>query len=216
MFENCRDIDKSAESCASVNDTNTFWETNSINIIVVLPLKQVVMKDMAEPIKSVRPYVETQVNGRERQDIKWLKVELAPNEFSSQEDYFGFFESEPEPETFFSWEKDYESKESTPMPETKGLTQPRGQIEIILSNKKYEHERKVYALMTLIGDIGGFQGAVFMFPAFLLSFYTPKMFEASLLSEMPIKKRKKHRRRTQNRSGEPPMEERLARGQGHL
>ena len=50
--------------------------------------------------------------------------------------------------------------------------------------------------MTLIGDIGGFQGAIFMIPAFILSFYTPKMFEASLLSDMPVKKPKKQRARS--------------------
>ena len=48
--------------------------------------------------------------------------------------------------------------------------------------------------MVLIGDIGGFQGAIVLIPAFLLSFYTPKMYEASLLSDMPIKKPKKRRR----------------------
>ena len=64
-----------------------------------------------------------------------------------------------------------------------------------MSSKKYEHEQRVYTLLTLISDIGGFQGVIYMFPAFLLSFYTPKMFEVSLLSDMPVKRPKKQRRR---------------------
>ena len=48
----------------------------------------------------------------------------------------------------------------------------------------------MYILLALIGDIGGFQTAIFMIPAFLLSFYTPKMFGASLLSDMPVKSKK--------------------------
>ena len=56
-----------------------------------------------------------------------------------------------------------------------------------------------------------------MIPAFLLSFYTPKMFEASLLSDMPVKKPKKQKRRNKNRRrDEPPLEERLVNGQGIL
>lgn len=64
--------------------------------------------------------------------------------------------------------------------------------------------------MTLLSDIGGFQGAIFIFPAFLLSFYAPKMFEASLLSDMPVKKRKK--RRNRQRSSDSTLEERLRNG----
>ena len=75
----------------------------------------------------------------------------------------------------------------------------------------------MYTLLTLIGDIGGFQGAIFMIPAFLMSFYTPKMFEASLLSEITVKKPKKQGKRSKNRRrDEPPLEERLVNGQGIL
>ena len=44
--------------------------------------------------------------------------------------------------------------------------------------------------MALIGDIGGFNGAVFILPAFLLSWYNEKMFSASLYEELPVKKKK--------------------------
>ena len=44
--------------------------------------------------------------------------------------------------------------------------------------------------MTLIGDIGGFNSAVLIFPTFLLSWYNKKMFSASLYEELPVKKKK--------------------------
>ena len=56
-----------------------------------------------------------------------------------------------------------------------------------------------------------------MIPAFLLSFYTPKMFEASLLSEMPVKKTKKKGRKNRGRrDDEPRLGESLHSGQGIL
>ena len=103
-------------------------------------------------------------------------MKLAINEFSTYEDYIGLFQSEPEPETFFSVQK-IESAQTYPKPKL-GFTQPKAIIEVALSDQKFEYERKVYTLMTLIGDIGGFQGAIIILPAFLLSFYAPKMFEA--------------------------------------
>ena len=42
--------------------------------------------------------------------------------------------------------------------------------------------------MSLIGDFGGFQGAIIMFPVFFLSFYASNMFESSLLEGTPVKK----------------------------
>ena len=74
---------------------------------------------------------------------------------------------------------------------TDGVTRVGAILELVISNQKHEHEREFYKLMTLVGDIGGFQGAVIMLPAFLMSLYTPKMFEVSIASEMPIKKKRK-------------------------
>ena len=44
--------------------------------------------------------------------------------------------------------------------------------------------------MILLGDIGGFNGAIFIFPAFLLSWYNEKMFTSSLYEELPVKQKK--------------------------
>ena len=106
---------------------------------------------------------------------------MAPNEFTSIEDYIGLFDSEPEPVTFFSIEEAGPATNKMPIKNSEVLRQPRGIVELVLSTQKYEHECKVYTLLILIGDIGGFQGAILMIPAFFLSFYSPKMFEKSLL-----------------------------------
>ena len=200
-----------------MDDTNAFWDANLFTLGVLFPLKQVLLKDMDEPMKSVRPWAATVVGKFNVDKIDWKIVELAPNEFSSEDDYIGLFDSsEPEPETFFSSDKVSPYPVDLPLTSVDGLKQPRAQFEIKLSTKMYEDERKVYTLMTLFGDIGGFQGVIFMIPAFLLSFYTPKMFEVSLLSEMPVKRPKKLRKRSQNRRNEPPLGERLVNGQGVL
>ena len=57
MFESCRDYEESVDNCASVDDTNAFWDTKPLGISmpVMMPLKQVVLTDIADPIKPIRP-----------------------------------------------------------------------------------------------------------------------------------------------------------------
>ena len=43
--------------------------------------------------------------------------------------------------------------------------------------------------MILIGDIGGFNGAIIMFPAFLLAWYSERMYQSSVYQELPVKKK---------------------------
>ena len=69
-----------------------------------------------------------------------------------------------------------------------------------MSNQKYEHERRFYTFMTLVGDFGGFQGAIVIFPAIFMSFYALKKFETSLLASAPIKKRRRNDERSQSDS----------------
>ena len=44
-------------------------------------------------------------------------------------------------------------------------------------------------MMSLLGSFGGFNFTIIMIPSFLLSFYTPKFYESSIASEMPIKRK---------------------------
>lgn len=97
MSENCRDYAESADDCASVEQTNAFWDTTDISVIPLLHLKQVVMKDIAEPIRQVLTWISARMSKNTSELIDWQVGELAPNEFTSNEDYIGMFESEPEP-----------------------------------------------------------------------------------------------------------------------
>ena len=41
--------------------------------------------------------------------------------------------------------------------------------------------------MTLIGDVGGFNGAILIVPTFLMGIYSSMMYLSAVLSEIPIK-----------------------------
>ena len=70
-------------------------------------------------------------------------------------------------------------------------------FDIVLSNKLHASERQVYTFLTLLGDLGGFSDGVTIIPAFLLSFYSSRMFNASILQELParLSKVKKNKNR---------------------
>ena len=93
---------------------------------------------------------------------------LGPNEFSNINDTVGMFSQDVDPETFFS-------TESVQYSETVDYL-PSASIRFQLSDIKRTSERSAYTFFILIGDIGGFNGAVFIFPAFFLSWYNQKMF----------------------------------------
>ena len=110
------------------------------------------------------------------------------------------FNSDPDPIHFFTIEKESTPSIMTSLKMTDGVTRVGAVLELVISNQKYEHKRKFYTFMTLVGDIGGFQGAIILLPAFLMSFYSPKRFEASIASEMPVKK-KRMRQKAQRGGG---------------
>ena len=62
-------------------------------------MNQVDMKDVTEPIKSLNLVNELAMESFS--DIK-LSIKLAPNEFTSNEDYVGLFGSDPESYNYFS------------------------------------------------------------------------------------------------------------------
>ena len=64
---------------------------------------------------------------------------------------------------------------------------PRVSIRLVMADEKVTIEREVYTFFTFIGDIGGFNGAILMFPAFFVSRYTAKMYETTIYSELPVK-----------------------------
>ena len=42
--------------------------------------------------------------------------------------------------------------------------------------------------MTLIGDLGGFNGAIMLIPTLMMSIYSKTMFESSLEQETPVRR----------------------------
>ena len=60
-----------------------------------------------------------------------------------------------------------------------------------LGRNHKEIERQVYTFMTLIGDVGGFNGAIILFPTFFMSFYSSFMFNQSIEKELPTRRTNK-------------------------
>ena len=51
----------------------------------------------------------------------------------------------------------------------------------------------------MLGDIGGFNGAIIIFPSYLMSWYAQRMFNASIYEDMPVKKSRSKQRGKDNR-----------------
>ena len=54
--------------------------------------------------------------------------------------------------------------------------------------------------MTLIGDVGGFNSAIILFPTFIMSFFSSRIFDSSVYSDMPKKKKYKKRNGLNNKA----------------
>ena len=115
---------------------------------------------------------------------------ISQNEFIANDDYIGLFQSEPEPQVFLTIDSLIESRNNKPY--NNELTSL--EIKISISNRKNSLDRQVYSLLTLASDVGGFNGAIVIIPTYLMSFYSLRMFNASLLEEMPVRKNKKKTR----------------------
>lgn len=75
---------------------------------------------------------------------------------------------------------------------------PHIEVRLELSDTKYESERQVYTFFTMIGDIGGFNSAIIILPAFLMTQYSDRMYTAAIQEEIP-------RRETRKRKREQPL-----------
>ena len=58
----------------------------------------------------------------------------------------------------------------------------------MLSDRKWIHERRAYTFMALIGDVGGFNGAMVLLPTYLMSYFSFIMYKWAVTEEMPVKK----------------------------
>ena len=109
------------------------------------------------------------------------------NEFTDSNDKIGFLSSEPDVFSFLS----LESVTQTVSKEDRNENYPTSYSwKIELGKNKREISRQVYTIFTLIGDFGGFNGAIIMFPAFFLSFYNSIMYNQAIEKELPVRKNK--------------------------
>ena len=87
----------------------------------------------------------------------------------NRDDHFGFLSSDPEPVEFLTvddivkkdYQIDYEAEFSA---------------SFHLADNKYVYERSVYTFFALIGDVGGFNGAIIILPTFIMSIYSERMY----------------------------------------
>ena len=66
-------------------------------------------------------------------------------------------------------------------------TLPTARLLIELSDTRNIYTREPYTAFALLGDFGGFNGAIIMFPALLMSFYTPRMYAAAVAHDTPVR-----------------------------
>ena len=75
-----------------------------------------------------------------------------------------------------------------------GLSQlPGFRVDINLSDKIKTQERQAYDAFTLLGDLGGFNAAIILFPSYLMAFYSARMYNNSVYEQMLVKKKYRQR-----------------------
>ena len=124
--------------------------------------------------------------GEETADGNKQRVYFAPTEFKDNNDYLGMFNRDPEPSKFFCWERSVEHE----LDSNFWLV-----YEVVLDEKEMKNERQVYTFFALLGDLGGFNGAIVVFPAYLMNIYSQSQYKSAVLAEFPVRPRRKKRPR---------------------
>ena len=75
-----------------------------------------------------------------------------------------------------------------------GQLLPEVEITIVLGDTMNEYSRKAYTFFTLLGDVGGFNGAIIIFPAFVFSFYSASMYAKSISDGTLVRKTDSNKR----------------------
>ena len=80
------------------------------------------------------------------------------------------------------------------------------------SENKVVLERTSYTLFTLIADVGGFNGAIILFPSYFLSWYSARQFQSAVYVDTIVKKKKKRNTNQylQNQNSRTNLREKLA------
>ena len=62
---------------------------------------------------------------------------------------------------------------------------PNISLEIRMGDSKSVYKREAYTLLDLLGDFGGFTDAILLIIRFITSFYSARMFNAAIATELP-------------------------------
>ena len=59
-----------------------------------------------------------------------------------------------------------------------------------MSDVKQSYQRKAYTFLTLLGDYGGFNGAIVFLLSFLMTSYSANLYESAIAGELKYQQRK--------------------------
>ena len=136
------------------------------------------------------------------------EYQLQPNEFTDQTDLIGFFKLDQDPDKFLSVNQfktqitssnvrqavTLDMREDPEIEEKSSENQialPGLEIRITLSDQMMTAERSQYTFFTLLGDLGGFNGAIIIFPAYIMSIYSSKMYQQDVTAQTSVRRRRK-------------------------
>ena len=189
MFLPCNEI---SDGCISEADREA-WFTELYAYYNIYPTlnvnfsyKQIDMSDLDDPVKTFRSVQRFDFSRTPQGDT--VEFKLAKNEFKDDKRRFGFIRKEIEPIEFLT-------VDSTARTWEQELTYSH--VTVSLSDNKYFSERKAYSLFTLLGDVGGFNGAIIILPVFLMSRYNESMYTAAIKQEIPIRKSQKKKQESE-------------------
>ena len=98
----------------------------------------------------------------------------------------GFLEEESDPINFLSIDRIYSK---LPAVNTPNLFY----FFLKMGNNKSIYKREAYTILSLLGDFGGFTDALVLLVGTFTSFYSAKMFNAAIASELPYSHRGKQK-----------------------
>ena len=144
--------------------------------------------DMTDIDNPVQTYVKTANLNPLPGKVHDTTLYFEPNTFLSYEDQTGFipFLPSPDPVTFFTATR----PETIINERTVGLNAPRATIRFELSDQKYTHTRRFYTINTLFISAGSFSYGISMIPIYIMSYYASNLYQASLLEQLPVKRRR--------------------------
>ena len=167
-------------------DLNSILDQNIFNFMVMSEFRQLDMSS-EDALTSLNDFQVIRLFQNKR---SLTTMQLSPNVFEDNKDVYGFADEYFVEETeFVTIDKVAKSEEliTTFDPLLKELaypgtnqTMPSARLLIELSDTRSTYKREPYSFFALLGDFGGFNGAIIMFPALIMSFYTPRMYAAAV------------------------------------